>query len=118
MKNAADESNTELAAHLNRNEAVWAQWITHGVKSDTTLKVDFHFDADQKSAADALERALLDEGLTVVVSEMRGVASSWNVEASETGKWTLGRLQLRTREFHAAALAHGLTFGGLGAQMR
>lgn len=96
----------ELAAHLAHNKFMWQMWSNFGVTEKTVLSVDFHFRSAKRSSANRLTETLKKMGFSVSTETTRRLLflRVWEITATETACWTLGRLQDRTRElFHKAA---------------
>ena len=115
----ATRTDNDLSGHLERNSALWIEWLKNGITETNQLTVDFHFYATREQLATALEHALVAEGFKVTITPTRTalIWKGWNVEASETALWSLERLQFRTRQLYDAASSVGIRLEGLGASM-
>jgi hypothetical protein len=114
-----NNNDPHLSGHLERNSALWLEWLKEGVVETKELTVDFHFSAARERLAIALERVLVAEGFKVTITPKRTalIFKAWSVEASETALWSLERLQFRTRQLYDAASSVGMHLEGLGATM-
>jgi hypothetical protein len=61
-------TDSDLSGHLERNSALWLEWLKEGVVETKELTVDFHFYAKREPLANALERALVAEGFKVTAN--------------------------------------------------
>jgi hypothetical protein len=120
LRVAADtETHPELAAHLQRNELMWDVWIQAGVTETTSLPVDFHFYATKQPAAESLRRGLEQMGMAVALKSTRTLLflKGWELTATETARWTLRKLQARTRDVFELASSLDVSLEGIGAAM-
>ena len=112
-------ADKQLAGHLHRNEAMWKVWQERGVTAETEIAVDFHFYATKKPYIKRLVESLHRTGFEISVNITRTMLlfRAWEIEATESGRWTLEGLQQRTSELYGVAVKCGCSLEGLGAMM-
>ena len=107
----------DLAAHLSRNEEMWAAWSALGVSEKTCLQADFHFAEAPGELAAPLMQFLTDQGFQTSAVSRRSFfrLKGQQVTAAESAWWTLDRLQWRTRQLYEAGAKWKVGLDGVGA---
>ena len=110
---------SDLEGHLTRNGLLWERWVDYGVTDQTVLAVEFHFYATRESSARRLCELLGEAGYEVTRRATRTLLffKGFDITATERGRWTLERLQARTRQLHELGEQVGVALEGCGAEM-
>lgn len=118
-KEIVKNNSSELQAHFDRNEKMWAIWQERGVNSETELTVNFHFYAAKKKNMELLCAELKSDNIEFRVEETRTLVflKGWKITADIKRKWTLPELQGKTGNLFILSKQTGVSLEGCGAFM-
>ena len=112
-------NNSELNAHLKRNENMWQIWVQNGIDPTTEFIVNFHFYTPKKENMELLCKKLTNQNTPFNVKQTRTLIfmKGWKIEAEILKKWALAELQLKTRAIVFLSQQAGVSFEGCSVLM-